>query len=322
MICKICGLEFEDKKPVVTRDYNYQGDEEFRYFECPGCHCLQIERVPENLERYYGEKYYSFSMRESQNKKQTENVIQKFMKLRDLYELSAKMGGGGYYLGKLLARILPRTAYRYIGKYCKKESPILDLGCGDGYLLRLLKELGYKDLTGLDKFLGEAWEEEGLSIRAGSIEDSDKMFEFIMLNHSFEHMEDPQTVLEEIDKKLVSGGTCMICIPVSDSLAFALYGKYWVQLDAPRHLFLHSPESMKVMLRHTNMKIKKIIYDSSAFQFIGSRQYQRGVSGKERRKLSELILFAFLSLVKYGRLARRANCERRGDQAIFILHKE
>lgn len=321
VVCKICGFEFENKKWLVTRDYNYQGNEEFRYFECPECHCLQIERVPENLSVYYGEKYYSFSMKDSQ-RKSTEKVIQKLMKLRDVYELSGKNSRSKCFAGKVLSYILPRMAYKYIGIYCQKDSAILDLGCGDGYLLRLLKENGYKDLTGLDKFLNESEEDGGLSIRVGSIEDTDRTFEFIMLNHSFEHMDEPRAVLEEIDKRLVSGGTCMICIPVAGSLAYELYGKYWVQLDAPRHLFLHSPKSMEVLLEHTSLKIREIIYDSNAFQFIGSLQYQRGISGKERRKPSELFRFAFLSLIKYGKLAKKVNNEKCGDQAIFILRKE
>ncbi len=217
---------------------------------------------------------------------------------------------------------MPRIAYNYIGLYCTKDSGILDLGCGDGYLLHLLKEMGYTDLTGLDKFSNVCIEEEGFSIQAGVVKETDRKFDFIMLNHSFEHMDNPQEVLEDIDKRLVSGGRCMICIPVSDSLAFDMYGEYWVQLDAPRHLFLHSPKSIKIMLRNTALKIDKLVYDSNAFQFIGSCQYKRGMSGKARRQMSGLIIFVFLSLVKYGKLARKVNREKRGDQAIFILYKE
>ena len=114
----------------------------------------------------------------------------------------------------------------------------------------------------------------------------------------------------------------MICIPVSQSVALEQYGGYWVQLDAPRHLYLHSEASMSMLISNTKLKIKEIVYDSNAFQFIGSEQYRNGKNGADRRKFGELVRFTMLSLLKYGRLAKKVNEQRRGDQAIFILIKE
>lgn len=319
MKCKICGQRIDSPDYLITKDYNYGGDEEFRYFECPYCNCLQLENIPEDLGKYYGARYYSFSMNAIE-KKTNERMIQKLMKIRDKCEISNRETKG--ILGKMLITVLPRIAYRYIGIYCEKHSAILDVGCGDGYLLQLLKEMGYQNLTGLDKFLETTVEGEGLLIKKGEIQEITEKFDFIMCNHSFEHMDNPQEVIEQINNCLNIGGVCMICIPVSQSVALEQYGGYWVQLDAPRHLYLHSEASMSMLISNTKLKIKEIVYDSNAFQFIGSEQYRNGKNGADRRKFGELVRFTMLSLLKYGRLAKKVNEQRRGDQAIFILTKE
>jgi hypothetical protein len=39
----------------------FSTQEEFAYWECSVCGCLQIVNVPENLGDYYDGSYYSFS---------------------------------------------------------------------------------------------------------------------------------------------------------------------------------------------------------------------------------------------------------------------
>lgn len=58
--CKICGTEAEHKVYQVKEMYFGSG-EEFTYFECEQCQCMQIVSVPDNLGDYYGNEYYSFS---------------------------------------------------------------------------------------------------------------------------------------------------------------------------------------------------------------------------------------------------------------------
>lgn len=59
--CKVCGAEAEHKEYRVKEMYFGLG-EEFIYFECENCQCMQIAEVPDNLGDYYGNEYYSFAV--------------------------------------------------------------------------------------------------------------------------------------------------------------------------------------------------------------------------------------------------------------------
>lgn len=59
--CRICGAEANSKIYHVKEMYFGMG-EEFAYFECEHCQCIQIVTVPDNLGEYYGNDYYSFSL--------------------------------------------------------------------------------------------------------------------------------------------------------------------------------------------------------------------------------------------------------------------
>jgi hypothetical protein len=48
-----------------------------------------------------------------------------------------------------------------------------------------------------------------------------------------------------------------------------------VQLDAPRHLFLHTRKSFGLLAARAGLQIEKWFCDSTSFQFWGSELYQR-----------------------------------------------
>lgn len=57
--CRICGDEAEHKAYQVKEMF-FGTKQEFTYFECDKCQCMQIMEIPENLGEYYGSDYYSF----------------------------------------------------------------------------------------------------------------------------------------------------------------------------------------------------------------------------------------------------------------------
>lgn len=56
----MCGAE-ADYKEYRVKEMFFGLGEEFTYFECEQCQCMQIAEVPDNLGSYYGNEYYSFS---------------------------------------------------------------------------------------------------------------------------------------------------------------------------------------------------------------------------------------------------------------------
>lgn len=55
--------------------------------------------------------------------------------------------------------------------------------------------------------------------------------------------------------------------------AWKPYGVNWVQLASPRHLFLHSLESMTLLAQKANLQQQAVVFDSRMLQFWGSEQY-------------------------------------------------
>lgn len=314
MKCQICGNQ-KIEKVIQVQDLNLGTTEFFEYFQCCECKCLQIKDIPENLSQYYGGLYYSFSM-SKKKKGMAERLISYFQETRDIRSLSNKRG----IIGKVCNKFQPREAYDLVRKLAGNlESSIIDVGCGDGYLLRLMEKVGYTRLIGIDPYLTE-YSTEHLQLKKDNIFNVEGKYDFIMFHHSFEHMEKPHDVMSKVAKLLKDETShCMICVPISTSDAFEHYGQNWVQLDAPRHLFLHSPLSIKYLANEVGLEVVDTIYDSNSFQYWGSELYKQGIPGTERRNFIRVVDYAWKSFIRYSAKAKKANKEQKGDQAIFIL---
>ena len=93
-----------------------------------------------------------------------------------------------------------------------KKGKILDVGCGSGDTLALLKKLGW-DVYGLeiDKNAVKVARERGLvNVKLGGYEKiasfPNNYFDSIRLYHVIEHIPDPRACLKLIYKKLKPGG--------------------------------------------------------------------------------------------------------------------
>jgi hypothetical protein len=84
MECRICGND-KDNKDYYVKDYEFEGKNTFKYFQCSSCKCLQIAEIPPDMSIYYNSDYYSF-------KKPNEGIVNKIRLLRDSFILR---GGGG-----------------------------------------------------------------------------------------------------------------------------------------------------------------------------------------------------------------------------------
>lgn len=104
-----------------------------------------------------------------------------------------------------------------IQQYCTPDDKIVDIGSADGYLLKVLNDLGYKNLLGIEP--GPQAEEArklGLNIMNGYFNADtfeDELFDVFVLSHVFEHFSDPFSVLEAIKKNLAPNGKIIIEVP-------------------------------------------------------------------------------------------------------------
>ena len=117
----------------------------------------------------------------------------------------------------------------------------------------------------------------------------------------------------------------VVRIPVVSSYAWEKYGVAWVQLDAPRHFFLHSRKSMAQLAGAAGLRVERVVDDSSEFQFLGSELYVRDIpltSESGARTLGASgSMFSPEEVQQFRRRAEELNAKGRGDQAAFYLRK-
>ena len=318
MQCRICSNQ-ENNTTYEAREMMLGIRDMHTYFKCGECGCLQIANVPENIQEYYpGDDYYSY------DQIKTETGLKKMLiTLRDRY---AATGQG--FIGKLLQMKMPHDKLPRLQQAgVNVQSRILDVGCGAGHLLHSLKECGFENTLGIDPFNAKKIEySNGLTIEQKSIHEiTEGGWDLIMMNHSFEHVLDQHETLTQIKKLLTPSGVCMIRIPTVSSWAWDHYGVDWVQLDAPRHLFLHSQESMQFLADKVGFDLKETVYDSFAFQYWGSEQYLKDIPLNDERSYAvnpNKSIFSDHQIQNYAIRSKALNAEQQGDQAAFYLHNK
>lgn len=315
MKCRICGNEQENKTYEI-REMMFGYKDVFRYFQCSVCNCLQIREFPPNISEYYPKNYYSFNSVAARNK------FKEFLiSLRDRYAVYRKG-----LVGRILYTKFPSEELSCLNvTSVQKNTKILDVGCGTGTLLNSLYNLGIKNILGIDPFIEKSIEyENGLRIQKAELQDVEGAWDIVMFHHAFEHMPNPVETLNIVSKLLSPSGYCIIRIPVVSSYAWRYYGVNWVQLDAPRHYFLHSIESMDILANQAKLKIYKTVYDSTAFQFWGSEQYIKDISLTDQRSYaqgSKNSIFSKKEISNFNKSAKKLNQKKQGDQAVFYLKR-
>jgi len=276
--CTICGND-ENNMDYVAREMQFGTRESFEYFQCAECGCLQIAQVPGDLGRHYPKEYYSLT---SLGPLPNQSRLKRFLKRRRLE----------HFLGKrtVLGAIVERAfGHPDVPAWFAKVRPepywrILDVGCGAGHLLHSLYYAGFSNLSGADPHIDHDLDYgQGLRVFKADVTAIPGPFDMVVLHHSFEHMPNQEEVLRHIHGVLAPGRFAAICIPLVSSYAWERYRTDWVALDAPRHLFLHSQQSMRLLAQRVGFEIADVLFTSGAAQFWGSEQYARDIPLMDER---------------------------------------
>lgn len=310
--CRICGEQ--DQHPTWrVREMMYGTREEFTYFQCRSCGCLQIMRIPDELGRFYPDDYYSY-------RKKNHFAGSGWRRLRYAGAIQGSM------LGRLAARwFRPAKHLAWIrATGIGSQARILDVGCGHGKYLLKMHLGGYPNSVGLDPFIPDTIRyPNGLTIHKQSLEEfregTSERFDLIMFHHSLEHMPNPLSTLGTATELLKEQGQLLIRVPVADSYAWEHYRETWVQIDAPRHLYLLTRRSIELLARRVGLEVTQVDYDSTKLQLVCSELYQHDIPGNATKQQKDI--FSRAELRGFKRKVKELNQSQQGDQAVYYLSK-
>lgn len=287
--------------------------ERFDYHACAECGGLQIEKLPDSLDRFYPPDYYTSR--------------QRGMRLpgRAMRTLRGAWSRLRLSKGPLVRALSGRRHARFDWFRKTGTRPadaILDVGCGSGRLLYRLAREGFTDLTGIDPRLqGAKGDTPSIRFLRASPEEHVGQYRLVMAHHSFEHMRDPAAAFAAMARLVARGGHLLLRVPLADGWAARHYGPDWVQLDAPRHLHLPTRRSVEKLAQRSGLRVVEVVDDSGPFQIWGSELYRRDrpLSGSGRRGARGLPLVV---RIRARREARRLARSGQGDQACFYLRRD
>lgn len=317
MKCKSCLFE-GDAETFRVKEMQLGTREVFEYGKCSNCGAMQLLEIPSDMGQYYPpDKYYSYNT--GDKKQAAKDSLRKIKAGYILY-------GRNKTAGSLLSIGYKIPEYFTWLKKAKVQfaDSILDVGCGNGALLLSLYANGFTDLTGADPFIPADYDYGGVKIYKKEIFDLHGQFDFIMLNHVFEHIDNPSEILQQLYQLLKPKKYVLIRTPVMGTYAWEKYKENWIGLDAPRHLIIHTVKSMRLLAEKAGFKMDAILFDGTPNNLIISEQYKRDIplpgpdSYIVNKKSSQ---FTKEEIEQFNKTARQTNKDQQGDQAAFFLYK-
>ena len=235
--CCVCGSH--DAKPVgAGKDFEYlTSPETFTAMRCNSCGLIYLNPRPDisEFERIYPANYHAFNF----SKKEYGLVYKIRSKLEAKRLLENCVG-------------LPENAR------------ILDIGCGDGFHLKLLKKYGKKSwaLAGIDmdKRAVEMAKKSDLEVYCGNVETINlppDSYDLALIIQTIEHVEKPDEVLRRINTLLKPGGKLLIGTDNTGSLDFGFFKRhYWGGYHFPRHWNLFNKNSLSRLAAKTGFEVE------------------------------------------------------------------
>lgn len=132
-----------------------------------------------------------------------------------------------FYRSRLLKSCYQEINYKIISFFGQLDTnlSILDVGCGDGFFLSILRDLGFLNIKGID--LSEAFimkcRKKGLIVdKKDFLTYADEKYDIILMIELLEHTKEPELFLNKARFLLNTRGKILLTVPVFDSI----YEKY------------------------------------------------------------------------------------------------
>lgn len=242
-LCRVCGSK-NLNLAIKAKDLNrYKSDKSFSYYKCGDCKSFSIQPIPLDLGAHYAGDYPAYlpqnNLKIAANYLLLEldkiKIVKKFIKDGFLVEI-------GPAAGRFLLEA-KKSGYTVMGLE-------LDGGCVDH--IKNVLEINVKQTS-------------EPSVELISMKDS---VDVIVAWHVIEHLADLRNFISSVRTALRNPyGVVVFSAPNPNSWSFKIFKKYWVHLDAPRHLTLMPLEALdKLMMNEGFIRATSIYNDLTGIQ--------------------------------------------------------
>jgi 2-polyprenyl-3-methyl-5-hydroxy-6-metoxy-1,4-benzoquinol methylase len=286
--CCVCGsTQSELYSETTYPEYNYPGT--FPLRKCSGCGLLfnSPGLKNEDVFKLYGSNYYFFNRRDSVE----------FDRIVEMHSLVIK----------------PQ-------ENLLKKKKVLEVGGAKGYLLAVLKTLGWetKGVEISSNAAEYARGKFGLDIFNGTLENyaekSTEKYPMILGIDVLEHVPDPASFIEAASKLLENEGILVIDTPNANAENIRLYGKKWSGFN-PFHIFIFNEHNIRQLLeKHGFEVLKAFSHSNSPAPAPQTSLLKTAIRGAER----VLYSLNLLSSVRKLTLAIRKKVTAAPDPAVFL----
>jgi SAM-dependent methyltransferase len=237
--CCICTDD--NAEPLaVGEDFEYRtSPDTFLAVRCLGCGLVYLNPRPslQDLSRIYPSDYYAYDFSEAQF-----GFVYKVRQQLEAKRLLSSCKG------------LPDNAR------------IIDVGCGDGFHLSLLRQFGQPTwhLEGIDPndLAIQAARNKGLTVHQGTVQSLDlpkASYDLAFMIATLEHVDDPVQVLESVRSLLRPDGCVIIVTDSTDTLDFRLFQhRHWGGYHFPRHWNLFNPKTLRRLALKVDLEVVQL----------------------------------------------------------------
>jgi len=148
-------------------------------------------------------------------------------------------------------------------KKLPKDAKILEIGCGNGFVLKAIYDLGYKNVFGIEPS-SNAYNKSDQKIKKNIITNilkpdlfDKEIFDFIFFFQTFDHIPEPNKFLKECCRLLKKNGYILSFNHNIDSFQSKLLGEKSPIIDI-EHTFLYSPKTIKKIFEKNNFIVSKV----------------------------------------------------------------
>jgi SAM-dependent methyltransferase len=199
----------------------------------------------------------------------------------------------------------------YMRRTLDKISPnkkLVDLGCGEGILVREYREKGL-DIIGLDANYSSEYVQRGNLLATGF---PDAAFDIVLCLDVIEHLPftDQTTAIREFARLLPLGGTLLLSVPnlahLASRLSFFVRGEF-IRTSAPERHLGDRPGKEYARMLQTYFKIRQVKGIFPTYPLISFLTYYKPAKSIPLHRLYNRLLayppFCFLNIFECERLA-------------------